>query len=313
MKRTIGGIALFGAMTLATCSALAADSAPHIDTSGVNLQPAYPATALATMERGAAVLRVGVTAAGTVSDIRLLETSGFDDLDAAAIAAVMGWKFTPAMKDNQRVAGKTNLAIAFQPPDADPSASQADVPKPAHDYLPADLTLQAQQAGYKEEARSVPCANGMLVAGVTFSPYGQNTRHWASAVNIGVSIGKPDDKDREWAGLSMVEETKLERGTAYGFGNLHAMVYYYLSVSKPSQNVVNVPFSLTSRVGTSEPLWVSWSDSGLVTSVLGGTEQHQVQMTKVPQELSMGVSGGAATFHDPQVICYPSHPPNLPS
>jgi protein TonB len=103
------------AVALPVSSALA-DSPPHVDTSGDNLQPAYPASALPGNEAGAVVVDALVRENGTVKRVTLRKTSGFDDLDTAAVNAVKGWKFSPAIKGGSSAEDWASVQIVFQPP-----------------------------------------------------------------------------------------------------------------------------------------------------------------------------------------------------
>ena len=93
-----------------------ADAPPQVDASGVNLQPAYPPTALHLKEEGSVVIQATVRDDGTVRRVGLAQSSGYADLDSAAANAVMGWKFLPAMKGGEPTSGKTLVRITFQPP-----------------------------------------------------------------------------------------------------------------------------------------------------------------------------------------------------
>lgn len=48
------------------------------------------------MEEGRVILRVKVLASGEAGEVQLQKSSGFDRLDAAAMAAVKKFKFNPA-------------------------------------------------------------------------------------------------------------------------------------------------------------------------------------------------------------------------
>jgi len=96
---------------------LASNGPPHIDTSGVNLQPNYPATAVPLREAGAVLVAVLVRDDGTIKKVDIYKSSGYPDLDNAAANAVLHWKFLPAMQDGQPTSGSTVVQIYFQPPD----------------------------------------------------------------------------------------------------------------------------------------------------------------------------------------------------
>jgi TonB family protein len=96
-----------------SAAALVADS-PRLDTSGVNMQPNYPPGSTAS---GSPQILASVRDDGTVSAVALAKSSGYTDLDTAAANAVLHWKFLPAMKNGQPVAGKIVVQIVFQAPD----------------------------------------------------------------------------------------------------------------------------------------------------------------------------------------------------
>jgi protein TonB len=70
-------------------------SAPSL---GHLVQPRYPESARRAGIQGRALLAVTVHADGTVGDIRLKQSAGHDDLDAAAVDAVKRWRFAPAQR-----------------------------------------------------------------------------------------------------------------------------------------------------------------------------------------------------------------------
>lgn len=96
---------------------LASNGPPHIDTSGANRQPNYPATAIPLRESGAVLVDVLVADDGTAKRVGIHKTSGYPDLDDAAVNAVRNWKFLPAMQDGQPTSGMTVVQIYFQPPE----------------------------------------------------------------------------------------------------------------------------------------------------------------------------------------------------
>lgn len=107
--------ALISGPIAAQTAAAPADTPPKLDTSGVNLQPAYPAGSTAS---GSVAVAAFVRDNGTVSRVAVAKSSGSSDLDTAAANAVMHWKFVPATEHGQPVSGKTVVQIVFQPPAA---------------------------------------------------------------------------------------------------------------------------------------------------------------------------------------------------
>lgn len=76
--------------------------------------PRYPRRALRRGESGEALLRVHVGADGVPQAIDLVRSSGSRSLDRAATDAVRRWRFSPARRDGQPVAGVVQVPIAFQ-------------------------------------------------------------------------------------------------------------------------------------------------------------------------------------------------------
>lgn len=76
--------------------------------------PKYPRRALRRGESGEALLRVHVGADGVPRAIDLVRSSGSRSLDRAATDAVRRWRFSPARRDGQPVAGVVQVPIAFQ-------------------------------------------------------------------------------------------------------------------------------------------------------------------------------------------------------
>lgn len=72
--------------------------------------PTYPAISRRMGEEGKLVLRVELDEAGRIDDARVIDSSGYDRLDKAALEAVRSWRCRPSMRDGQPV-----RAIALQP------------------------------------------------------------------------------------------------------------------------------------------------------------------------------------------------------
>jgi len=121
-------IALLGAglaLALFPLGAALAETTPaHIDTSGVNMQPAYPSSAFTQQEKGNVVVRAHVEEDGKVNKVEIHKSSNYDDLDTAAANTVLNWKFVPAMDDGKPTASYVDVQLVFEPP--------AEAPPPAH-------------------------------------------------------------------------------------------------------------------------------------------------------------------------------------
>ncbi|MCW4455502.1 energy transducer TonB [Flavobacterium sp. MXW15] len=82
---------------------------------GQSPAPRYPAAALRRGERGTVVVRVDVDANGAPGGVTLVQRSGSRTLDRAAMEAVRGWRFQPAQRNGQPVAGSVEIPFDFSP------------------------------------------------------------------------------------------------------------------------------------------------------------------------------------------------------
>jgi periplasmic protein TonB len=79
-----------------------------------NPVPEYPRVSRQLKESGKVLLRVQVGAAGRSVQVELSQSSGYERLDQAAIAAVRQWRFVPARQGDQAVAAWVIVPINFQ-------------------------------------------------------------------------------------------------------------------------------------------------------------------------------------------------------
>lgn len=78
-----------------------------------NPVPFYPATSRRLGESGEVLLRVRVSAEGTVLDVAIAQSSGFPRLDSAARAAVKGWRFLPARQGDEKIESSVQIPLRF--------------------------------------------------------------------------------------------------------------------------------------------------------------------------------------------------------
>ena len=79
-----------------------------------NPPPRYPVSARRNGEQGTVTLRVLVTREGTPATISIHATSGSSALDAAAVEAVKGWRFTPARQGAEAIEAWVLVPIVFR-------------------------------------------------------------------------------------------------------------------------------------------------------------------------------------------------------
>lgn len=72
--------------------------------------PTYPAISRRMGEEGKLILRVELDESGRIENARVVDSSGYDRLDNAALEAVKSWQCKPAMRNGEPV-----RAVALQP------------------------------------------------------------------------------------------------------------------------------------------------------------------------------------------------------
>jgi protein TonB len=90
-----------------------ADSAP-LGLSNTHTTPPYPAEARTLSHQGTVLLQMIVSAQGDVTAANVVQSSGFPELDQAAVSWVIGhWKYKPALQSGVAMAGQTEAAVRF--------------------------------------------------------------------------------------------------------------------------------------------------------------------------------------------------------
>jgi len=79
-----------------------------------NPKPAYPREARRRRQQGTVLVQLQVGSDGAPMQIELGRSSGFRLLDQAALAAVRGWTFTPALRGADPVASHVEVPIEFK-------------------------------------------------------------------------------------------------------------------------------------------------------------------------------------------------------
>jgi len=96
-------------------TASAANSAPHVDVTQPH-QQVYPESAQAGGEQGTVLVQVYVHPNGKVAKYNIAQSSGFGDLDQAALQSVLNWRFVPAMRNGDPVSDWAVVKIVYQLP-----------------------------------------------------------------------------------------------------------------------------------------------------------------------------------------------------
>lgn len=74
----------------------------------------YPRIALINRQQGTVVLRLLVLKSGEVGDVNIVKSSGYPQLDAAALVETGYWHYLPAIRDGQAVSSEIDVAIRFR-------------------------------------------------------------------------------------------------------------------------------------------------------------------------------------------------------
>lgn len=87
---------------------------PRVDASRMkSLAPKYPRLSRRLREQGTVLLEMLVLPDGSVAELRVKTSSGFDRLDQAALDAVKSWRFLPARRGDEAIAYRYVQPIAF--------------------------------------------------------------------------------------------------------------------------------------------------------------------------------------------------------
>ncbi|MFC7521915.1 energy transducer TonB [Xanthomonas populi] len=98
-----------------TNTAAAAGGDRPVPMQGQMPPPRYPSAALRRGDVGDVVVRVDVDATGKPGGVTLVQRSGSRDLDRVAMEAVRQWRFHPAQRNGQPIAGSVDIPFEFRP------------------------------------------------------------------------------------------------------------------------------------------------------------------------------------------------------
>jgi TonB family protein len=95
-------------------------TAPREDPARPHALPAYPPHAAACKETGEVKLQFTIGPDGTVSDVQIVSSSGYADLDASAVLTAQHWRYVPATKAGAPVAVEIATSLDFPPEERTP-------------------------------------------------------------------------------------------------------------------------------------------------------------------------------------------------
>jgi TonB family protein len=77
-------------------------------------KPVYPQSSIKNGEAGTVVLQLLITTSGLSSRAKIMETSGFRELDRAAMIGFLGCRFEPVLKDGMPVESSVDLRFNWK-------------------------------------------------------------------------------------------------------------------------------------------------------------------------------------------------------
>ena len=77
------------------------------------IQPRYPPQAIRQRHEGTVTLLILVGTDGSVKDVKVDKSSGFRELDRAAMDAARKWRFNPTVRNGQKVEGYARVPVNF--------------------------------------------------------------------------------------------------------------------------------------------------------------------------------------------------------
>jgi TonB family protein len=113
--------ALTCALALGGTGACLADTPAKIDHNRLTPMPEYPNAAQDQGEQGDVLLTIQVATNGRPERIRVQQSSGFEDLDTAAVDAAANWHYVPAMAGGDTETSWTKVRVRYQLPQAAPA------------------------------------------------------------------------------------------------------------------------------------------------------------------------------------------------
>lgn len=94
----------------------------HLDRSKPLSAPVYPDRAQTYGMEGTVTVEVYVNSRGRIKNARIKRSSGFNDLDLAAVETVMNWPFVPATKEGSPEADWASVDVVYKLPKAAPAS-----------------------------------------------------------------------------------------------------------------------------------------------------------------------------------------------
>jgi protein TonB len=105
-------------------SALAADRAPTVD-KAMPTPVMYPKTSQVAGEEGKVVVAVLVSDSGAPMRATVYQSSGYKDLDDAAMSTALNWHYVPAIEGGETTREWVTVGVDYKLPESQPKDTAA--------------------------------------------------------------------------------------------------------------------------------------------------------------------------------------------
>ncbi len=122
-----------------------ADTGPKVDTTKPT-PVVYPTTAQQAGEEGTVVLGVYVDDSGKAVKVDVAKSSGYGDLDNAAVETAFNWHYVPAIRGGETASDWARVQVVYKLPEAPQQASE--------DH---QTCAQKSNGPWKTSSRRSPC------------------------------------------------------------------------------------------------------------------------------------------------------------
>jgi TonB family protein len=125
-------IGCISALLLASSLLAAADDSksvtlPTVDQNYPHRQPIYPDLAERNGEQGTVAIDLLIRPSGRAVKARVSQTSGYEDLDNAAMEGVLNWRFVPGTSQGEVMSTWTTVKIVYRLPTEGAASSEVSV------------------------------------------------------------------------------------------------------------------------------------------------------------------------------------------
>ena len=177
----------------------------------------YPPEAVAAHHEGTVTLAFTITDTGTVADPKVASSSGYAELDAAALACVQDWRYHPAMQNGQPIAVTWKAQVKWSiPTDAEIQLHQT--------------ILQTLDALDREASRCLYASDAAKIAPAEFDGMTQ------------VSIQLPASGDAQVSIVASSGNAALDEMATACFRNAPSLKPLHVYVTDGRQYRMNVPW-----------------------------------------------------------------------